>query len=68
QQAPGMPIAFGIPHISNREEAHRRLTRVAVGLVIAVIVMVGTLILLDRYVLDLVYFLEVIGSNAKGML
>ena len=68
QHVTDMPITFGIPHISSREEAHGRLTRVAVGLVVAVIVMVGTLILLDRYVLDLVSLFEVIGSNTKGML
>ena len=63
-----VPISFGIPHISSSEEVHRRLTRAAVGLVAAVIVMVGVLILLDRYVIALASLFEVIGSNAKGML
>ena len=68
QHTLGVPITFGIPHISSREEARHRLTRVAVGSVATVVVIVAALILLDRYVLDLVSLLEVIGSNAKGML
>jgi len=67
QQELDVPISFGIPHISSREEAHRRLIRVTVGLVTAVIVMVGALILLDRYVIDLLSVFDVISSNVRGM-
>ena len=68
QHATSLPITFGIPLIRGRAETRRRLIRAAAGAVAAVVVLVVALILLDRYVVDLASYYEVIASNAKGML
>jgi polysaccharide chain length determinant protein (PEP-CTERM system associated) len=68
QYATEIPITFGIPHITSRTETRRRKFRVALGLVTAVVTLGAVLILFDRYVMDLVTFFEILGSNAKEML
>ena len=68
QYATEIPITFGIPHITSRTEMRRRKFRVALGLVTAVVTLGAVLILFDRYVMDLVTFFGILGSNAKEML
>ncbi len=67
-QVSDMPIAFAIPHISSQAERARSRRRAAVGLLLAVGVFGLSIYLLNRYVVDLGEFMNVVKANVKGML
>ncbi|MDT8366126.1 MAG: GNVR domain-containing protein [bacterium] len=67
-QVSDMPIAFAIPHISSQAERTRSRRRAAVGLLFFVGVSGLSIYLLNRYVVDLGEFMNVVKTNVKGML
>ena len=66
-QVTGMPITFGIPHISSHRERHHRWNRAAIVVMSVTATMVLTVLLFDHYVMDLASFLKIVSSNTKGM-
>ena len=67
-QVSGIPIAFAIPHIFSPVERARSRRRAAVGSLLAMGVLVLSIYLLNRFVVDLGEFMNVVKANVKGML
>ena len=68
QQASDVPIAFSIPYISTKAERTRNWHRAAVGLLVAVGILVLSIYLLNRYVVDQDESMNVVKTNIQGMM
>jgi len=68
QQSPGVPIVFGIPYIFSGEKRLKIWQRTIRQFFTSVLVVAGGLLLIDKYLIDLVSFVKVIGTNIRGML
>jgi polysaccharide chain length determinant protein (PEP-CTERM system associated) len=68
QQASDVPIAFSIPYISTKAERTRNWHRTAVGLLVAVVILVLSIFLLNRYVVVQGESMNVVKVNTKGMM
>jgi polysaccharide chain length determinant protein (PEP-CTERM system associated) len=63
-----LDITFGIPYIPSASERRRHIQNTAILICAALVVLLLTMALLDRYVIDLRVFAQTIGNNLKGMM